>query len=94
MQLNKKNLKTVLRIYLLWVVADTVSLVLFLPFIIESGVEANLTDISMGWAKALVPPPLNFALGLETGPEYFIMQLLIMTVLSYWFFLRHRLQGW
>ncbi|MEM2094930.1 MAG: hypothetical protein QXI32_06505 [Candidatus Bathyarchaeia archaeon] len=92
MQINKKNVKTLLTLYLIWVVADTVSLILFLPLIFESGVEANLVDISLGWARALIPPPLNFALDLETGPEFFVLQLVIASILCYWFFLRNKLR--
>ena len=89
MKINRKNVRAILKLYILWIVADTVSVLLFLPFILEYGVEDSLMDIAVGWAKALIPPPLNFAFGLETGPEFFVLQLLIFTVLLYWFFFRH-----
>ena len=89
MKINRKNVRAILKLYILWIVADTVSVLLFLPFILEYGVEDSLMDIAVGWAKALIPPPLNFVLDLETGPEFFVLQLLIFTVLVYWFFFRH-----
>ena len=89
MKINRKNVRTILKLYILWIVADTVSVVFFLPSVLEYGIENNLMDIALGWAKALVPPPLNFALDLETGPEFFVLQLVIFTVLVYWFFYRH-----
>lgn len=90
MSVNRKNVKTVVKLYVLWIAADTISLVLFLPSILEYGIENSLTQIAAGWAKGLVPPPLNFAFELDNGPEFFVMQLLVFTLLAYWFFLRHR----
>jgi len=88
--INRKNVKTVVKLYILWIAADTISLVLFLPSILEYGIENSTPQIAAGWAKGLVPPPLNFVLDLDTGPEFFVMQLLIFTLLGYWFFLRHK----
>jgi len=89
LQINTKNVKTLVKVYILWVLADTVSLILFLPFIFEDGIESIAMDIAAGWAKALIPPPLNFILQLETGPEFFVLQLVIFSVLVYWFYFRH-----
>ena len=90
MSVNKKNVKTLAKLYVLWIAADTISLILFLPSIFEYGLENSLTQIAAGWAKGMVPPPLNFVFDLDTGPEFFVMQLLVFTLLVYWFFLRHR----
>jgi len=90
LSIDKENVKTVAKLYILWIAADTLSVLLFLPAIFEYGLENSLAQIVAGWAKGLVPPPMSFVFNLETGPEFFVMQLLVFTLLAYWFFLRHR----
>ncbi len=88
-----ENIKTIAKLYVLWVAATSISLVLFLPSIFEFGLENSLVQIVGGWAKGLVPPPMNFVLDLDTGPEFFVMQLVVFTLLIYWFFLRRKGEG-